>query len=164
MFYMHQNELISFSKTCTEAIWLEAPATTAWTYTYLVLLSKLPSPFFESLSGNLLYRHSLRIMSKVPWSALRVLLAVIVFHILHIIWQKISHVRRAKQWGCRPAFVRSCRLPFGIDTLRRYVSASQNNYLQNDDLAVFEELGRRPTWYQQVLGNWHHVTSDPKNI
>ncbi|GIC86002.1 cytochrome P450 [Aspergillus udagawae] len=36
--------------------------------------------------------------------------------------------------------------------------------LQNDDLVLYEELGRRPTWNQNLLGTWHHVTADPKNI
>lgn len=36
--------------------------------------------------------------------------------------------------------------------------------MQNDDLVLYNELGCRPTWKQNILGNWHHVTADPKNI
>lgn len=44
------------------------------------------------------------------------------------------------------------------------MTAEANFNTQNDDLAIFEELGYRTTWHQQILGNWHHVTVDPKNI
>jgi hypothetical protein len=31
-------------------------------------------------------------------------------------------------------------------------------------LRLYDEIGQRPTWYQYVLGYWHHVTADPKNV
>jgi hypothetical protein len=90
--------------------------------------------------------------------------ALAVSYVLYQVYQNLSHARRARQLGCKPAFVRPTRLPLGIDILRRYITAEANSNTQNDDLAIFEEMGRRTTWYQQILGNWHYVTVDPKNI
>ncbi|KAJ9635627.1 hypothetical protein H2204_005801 [Knufia peltigerae] len=46
----------------------------------------------------------------------------------------------------------------------RYMRSTEAQNQQNDDLVVYDELDQRPTWYQNILGNWHHVTVDPKNV
>ena len=46
----------------------------------------------------------------------------------------------------------------------RYMRSIEEQDQQNDDIVLYDELGQRPTWYQNVLGNWHHVTADPKNV
>jgi hypothetical protein len=66
--------------------------------------------------------------------------------------------------GCKPAFIRPSKLPFGIDILKRYIDTTREQILQNDELLLYQELGLRPTWNQNILGNWHHVTADPKNV
>jgi hypothetical protein len=66
--------------------------------------------------------------------------------------------------GCKPAFVRPSKLPFGIDILKRYIDTTREQILQNDEVVLYEELGRHPTWNQNILGTWHHVTVDPKNV
>ncbi|OOQ84751.1 Cytochrome P450 52A13 [Penicillium brasilianum] len=66
--------------------------------------------------------------------------------------------------GCKPAFIRPSRLPLGIDLVKRYMDTMEEQILQNDDLVLYEELDQRPTWNQNLLGTWHHITSDPKNV
>jgi cytochrome P450 len=44
------------------------------------------------------------------------------------------------------------------------MDVTEEQILQNDDLVLYEELGRRPTWNQNLLGTWHHMTTDPKNV
>ena len=36
--------------------------------------------------------------------------------------------------------------------------------MQNDDFVIYEEIGCRSTWLQNVLGEFYHVTADPENI
>lgn len=93
-----------------------------------------------------------------------VLAAVVVFFSLRWLLVSILHKQRARRLGCKPAFIRTSKLPFGIDILRRYIKATREQILQNDELVLYEELGRHPTWNQNILGNWHHVTADPKNV
>ena len=103
-------------------------------------------------------------MNKILRYAFGTLLSLVVWYVLHAIWARISHSRRARQWGCKPAFIRPYRLPFGMDILKRYIVAANKHELQNDDMLLFQELGLRGTWNQQVFGTWHHVTADPQNI
>ncbi|KAK5215519.1 hypothetical protein LTR96_011283 [Exophiala xenobiotica] len=98
----------------------------------------------------------------INWPA--VVVGLSVAYILRYIWREIDHARRARQLGCKPAFVRPSRLPFGIDTMLRYMRSTEAQNQQNDDLVLYDELGQRPTWYQNILGSWHHVTADPKNV
>ncbi|KAK5061104.1 hypothetical protein LTR84_007646 [Exophiala bonariae] len=98
----------------------------------------------------------------VNWPA--VVVALSVAYVTRYIWLEAQHSRKARRLGCKPAFVRPSRLPFGIDIMLRYVRATEAQDQQNDDLALYDELGRRPTWYQNIMGNWHHYTVDPKNV
>ncbi|PIG86239.1 hypothetical protein AARAC_004696 [Aspergillus arachidicola] len=103
-------------------------------------------------------------MTSSLFSYWPILLSVALAYVLHTIWVNISHRLRARRLGCKPAFVRPSRLPLGIDNLARSFIATRNQVLQNDDVAVYEELGRRPTWVQNVLGSWYHTTTDPENV
>jgi hypothetical protein len=98
-----------------------------------------------------------------PWG-LAIVAALTGVYVLHWIYQYIAHARRARSWGCKPAATRPYRYPFAIDILQRYTKADRENNTQNDDLAIYEEMGCRSSWQQQILGNWHHATNDPKNI
>lgn len=91
-------------------------------------------------------------------------LAVVGVLVLQWILTLILHSHRSRRMGCKPAFVRPSRLPFGIDILKRYADMTRKQILQNDDLVLYEELGRHATWNQNILGTWHHVTVDPKNV
>jgi hypothetical protein len=93
-----------------------------------------------------------------------ILLAFTICVIFKTICVNVSHFVRSRQLGCKPAFTRPSRLPFGIDILKRALDATKDQRLQDDDLKVYEELGQRATWNQNILGSWHHVTSDPNNI
>lgn len=96
------------------------------------------------------------------WPA--ILLALGIAYILRWIGLEVLHAHRARQMGCKPAFVRPSRLPFGIDIMNRYMKSTKEQIQQNDDLVLYDELGQRATWYQNILGNWHYVTTDPKNV
>lgn len=98
------------------------------------------------------------------FSFLTALGVVVLIYVLRWILTSFWHAQRARRMGCKPAFIRPARLPFGIDIAKRYMDTMEEDILQNDDLVLYEELGRRPTWNQNLLGTWHHVTSDPKNI
>ena len=98
---------------------------------------------------------------SIPYTALLITAAVIYF--LHSAYVRISHKLRARRLGCKPAFVRPSRLPLGLDNLKRSLVAANEQVLQNDDVAVYEEIGRS-TWVQNVLGTWYHNTVDPENI
>ncbi|KAE8381353.1 cytochrome P450 [Aspergillus bertholletiae] len=100
--------------------------------------------------------HQLSFSTAIP--------ALVGIYLLRWILTSLLHAQRARRMGCKPAFVRPSRLPFGIDILKRYMDMTRAQILQNDDLVLYEELGRRPTWNQNILGNWHHVTVDPKNV
>lgn len=91
-------------------------------------------------------------------------LAFILVYTAYSLWQNLLHRQRARQYGCKPAYLRPYHLPFGIDIMKRYMDQMEQNNSQADDLVVYQELGARPTWHQNVLGYWHHVTADPKNI
>ena len=54
--------------------------------------------------------------------------------------------------GCKPAFVTPSRLLLGIDILKRYMDTMEEQVLENDDLVLYEELGRWPTWNQNLPG------------
>ncbi|KAJ5090478.1 hypothetical protein N7532_009162 [Penicillium argentinense] len=90
--------------------------------------------------------------------------AIVVIYSLHWVLMSILHNQRARRMGCKPAFIRPSKLPFGIDILKRYIDMMREQILQNDELVLYEELGRHPTWNQNILGTWHHVTADPKNV
>jgi cytochrome P450 len=96
--------------------------------------------------------------------AVAILVASSLLLLTYRTWSAFINQRRAANLGCKAAYVRPYRWPLGLDILKRYIDASNNSVLQNDDLALFEELGCRPTWYQNVLGTWHYYTTDPKNI
>ncbi len=91
-------------------------------------------------------------------------LTLVLIYAGYTLWQDFWHRRRAHQLGCKPAALRPYRWPFAIDILKRYLDQAKQHNSQTDDLVLYEELGARPTWYQNVLGNWHHVTVDPDNI
>lgn len=91
-------------------------------------------------------------------------LTVVIICLIRWLWVSILNSIRARRLGCKAAFVRPYRLPFGIDILKRYIDASREQIVQNDDLVIYNELGCRPTWKQNILGNWHHITADPKNV
>ncbi|KAB8253793.1 cytochrome P450 [Aspergillus pseudonomiae] len=89
---------------------------------------------------------------------------VVVIYAFYWIFTSILHNQRARRMGCKPAFVRPSKLPFGVDILKRYIDAAKDQILQNDELVLYEEMGRHPTWNENLLGHWHHVTADPKNV
>ncbi|KAB8221050.1 cytochrome P450 [Aspergillus novoparasiticus] len=103
-------------------------------------------------------------MIPQQWSFSTVLPAIFGICIFRWILISILHTQRARRMGCKPAFVRKSKLPFGIDILKRYIDTTRQQILQNDEVVLYEELGRHPTWNQNILGTWHHVTVDPKNM
>lgn len=103
-------------------------------------------------------------MYPTPSYGITILATLIAGYILRTIYHRISHARQAQAWGCKPAPVRPYRYPLAIDVLQRYMRAEDEKNTQNDDFALYEEMGRCSTWQQQVLGVWHFVTNDPKNI
>jgi hypothetical protein len=103
-------------------------------------------------------------MGKYKSLLLATILGIAVSFVVHLIGTNISHLLRARRMGCKAAFVRPYRLPLGLDILKRYADVTRDQVLQNDDLLLYEELGNRPTWSQNILGSWHHVTVDPKNV
>ncbi|KAJ4147572.1 hypothetical protein LMH87_002084 [Akanthomyces muscarius] len=104
-------------------------------------------------------------MGNLPSSYVVVLLsAATVVYILNTIWRRASHKILAQRAGCKPAFTRPYRLPLGIDNLARTISSILNNTMQNDDFVIYEEIGCRSTWLQNILGEFYHVTADPENI
>ena len=80
------------------------------------------------------------------------------------LYSKLLHTLRARKLQCKPAFVRPYRLPFGIDIAKRYAQQAERHTSQSDDLLLYEELGSRSTWNQNLMGFWHHMTVDPQNI
>lgn len=90
--------------------------------------------------------------------------AIAAVYILNAIWVRVSIRIQAQRAGCKPAFVRRSRWPLGIDNLTRILTAIKENNLQNDDIAVYEEMGCPSTWVQSILGVWYHTTVDPENI
>jgi len=90
--------------------------------------------------------------------------AVVLIYVVRWVLISLMHGQRARRMGCKPAFVRPSKLPLGIDIVKRYMDTMEEQILQNDDLVLYEELGRRPTWNQNLLGTWHHMTTDPKNV
>lgn len=105
--------------------------------------------------------HTTKYISSYTTAVLGALVAVLALRVLFI---RISHARSAHTRGCKPAPIRPYRYPFAIDILQRSIKAERENNTQNDDWAIYEEMGRRSTWHQQILGNWHYVTNDPMNI
>ncbi|KAK6814149.1 hypothetical protein RU639_010061 [Aspergillus parasiticus] len=103
-------------------------------------------------------------MIPQQWSFSTVLPAIFGICIFRWILISILHTQRAQRMGCKPAFVRRSKLPFGIDILKRYIDTTRQQILQNDEVVLYEELGQHPTWNQNILGTWHHVTVDPKNV
>ncbi|RMZ78908.1 hypothetical protein DV737_g3692, partial [Chaetothyriales sp. CBS 132003] len=101
---------------------------------------------------------------KASSLAYAILIGAAVVYVLYLTWDKISHKIRAQRLGCKPAFVRPSRVPLGIDNLKRSIVAANEQVLQNDDVVVYEEMGGRSTWVQNVLGSWYHNTVDPENI
>lgn len=96
------------------------------------------------------------------WPA--ILVGLSVAYILRSLWLEVLHAGRARQLGCKPAFVRPSRLPLGIDIMLRYMRSTKEQIQQSDDLNLYDELGQRATWHQNILGSWHYVTTDPKNV
>lgn len=82
---------------------------------------------------------------------------------LYSLWLKITHKVAAHRLGCKPAYARPC-LPLGLDNISRAIAAAKEQVLQNDDVAIYEEMGCPATWQQNVLGTWYHTTVDPENI
>jgi cytochrome P450 len=108
----------------------------------------------------------LRVFSQLSLdtSITGVLLIAALCYVVQSALVEISHARRASKLQCKPAYVRPYRWPLALDILKRYIEAINAQVLQNDDLDLYKELGCRPTWYQNILGTWHHFTTDPKNI
>lgn len=90
--------------------------------------------------------------------------AIIVSYGLYSIWAYYYHICQAKKLGCKPVFVRKSQLPLGIDLFLRDKEATNNHVLQNDEVAIYEELGCRATWSQSLLGTTFIITVDPENI
>lgn len=103
-------------------------------------------------------------MTAFQLSYSTVLMALAACYVFRLVWVNVSHFLRARRLGCKPAFVRPNQGPFGIGILQRAVKATREQVLQNDDLMLYDELGQRSTWYQNILGSWHHVTTDPENV
>lgn len=90
--------------------------------------------------------------------------SIISCYVLYAMCTHYYYESRAKRLGCKPAFVRKCQLPLGIDLFLRDKEATDNHILQNDEVAVYKELGCRATWSQSLLGINFIVTVDPENI
>ncbi|KAJ3497087.1 hypothetical protein NLG97_g2163 [Lecanicillium saksenae] len=92
------------------------------------------------------------------------LLAIAGVYLLNLLWVRVSNRILTQRAGCKPAHVRPSRYPLGIDTLTRTITAIKKNDRQNDDVAVYEEMGCPSTWIENILGGWYHTTVDPENI
>lgn len=104
-------------------------------------------------------------MGNLPSTYVGVLLsAATVVYLLGTTWCRVSNRILAQRAGCKPAFTRPYRLPLGIDDLTRSIYSILNNAMQNDDVAIYEEIRCRSTWLQNILGEFYHVTADPENI
>lgn len=84
-------------------------------------------------------------------------------YIVYSLYLSISHKAAARRLGCKPAYARPC-LPLGVDNISRAMTAINEQVLQNDDVAIYEEMGCPSTWLQNILGTWYHTTVDPENI
>ncbi|OAQ64432.1 cytochrome P450 [Pochonia chlamydosporia 170] len=103
-------------------------------------------------------------MEAFPLSYTTILVVVALSYLIYSTSISISHKLRARRLGCKPAYARPGWLFLGIGALRRSIIAAKEQVLQNDEVAVYEELGCRPTWVQNILGGWYHFTADPDNI
>ncbi|KAM3452032.1 hypothetical protein BB8028_0005g06800 [Beauveria bassiana] len=90
--------------------------------------------------------------------------AVIAAYILKVVWRQVSYQSLARRAGCKPPPARPYRLPFALDNIVRTMAAILDHTLQNDEVAVYEEMGCPATWRQNILGVWYHATADPENI
>lgn len=101
-------------------------------------------------------------MEKPFWST--ILGGAVVLYVLWSLSVKLNHRLAARKLGCKPAFVRPSKLPLGIDNVARMFFAIRNKVYQNDDVAVYQEMGCPSTWVQNILGTGYHTTVDPDNI
>ena len=90
--------------------------------------------------------------------------AFILYYVASAALGRRYHARRAKELGCEPAFVRPHKLPFGIDNVKRILKAEKEQLVPTEYQRIYVELGRPHTWSENILGTWHHMTVDPKNI
>ncbi|KAM3566190.1 hypothetical protein ARSEF4850_000858 [Beauveria asiatica] len=90
--------------------------------------------------------------------------AVIAAYILKVAWREASYKSLARRAGCKPPPARAYWLPLAIDNIVRTMAAILDHTLQNDEVAIYEEMGCPATWRQNVLGVWYHATADPENI
>lgn len=103
-------------------------------------------------------------MESSALSYASILFVVAFAYGIYSTWVNISHRLAARRLGCKPAFARRGWLPLGLDTLMRSIIATRDQVLQNDDVAVYEEIGCHATWVQNILGSWYHTTVDPENV
>jgi len=97
-------------------------------------------------------------------AALGLLTALTVYHVVSTFLSGRYHARRARELGCKPPFRRQHRLPFGIDTVKRILDADKKQVVPTEFERIYNELGQHHTWSQNMLGTWHFVTVEPKNI
>lgn len=90
--------------------------------------------------------------------------SIVAVYILQRTWVELSHRRRAKALGCKPAFKRPGWAPLGIDHVYRAISALIKYDYLTDEVAVYNEIGQRTTWRQTNMGAWFHMTCEPENI
>ena len=102
-------------------------------------------------------------MTPTFYLGIGLLTALLLYKIVQNVITSQYHARRAKELGCKPAFPRPYRLPFGIDMLTRITKADREHVLPNEIQAIYNELGVE-TWEQHFLGQKIFATVEPKNI
>ena len=91
------------------------------------------------------------------------LLLLLAFKAVSRFLTERRHARRAAELGCKPAFQRPYKYPFGIDMATRVMKADKLQIVPDEMHQIFLELGKS-TWEMNFLGTMVFVTSDPKNI
>lgn len=103
-------------------------------------------------------------MSHYLNAVLGLLVVSIVYFAISSFLSSRYHARKAQELGCQPAFQRPHRLPLGFDFVQQTIKADREQVVPDFFLNLYKELGRHPTWSQNVLGSFAYVTTDPKNI
>ena len=89
----------------------------------------------------------------------------LIYYTVSSILSSRYHARRATKLGCKPAYQRLYKWPFGIDLARDIMAADKAQTVPTFFVDLFEkELGERATWEQNFLGTPNFGTVDPKNI
>jgi hypothetical protein len=102
-------------------------------------------------------------MNHYVTAGLGLLAVSLTYYIITSFLAARYHARKAREWGCEPAWERKGRLPLGADLTWEVIQADKKNIVPNYFVDLHKRLGKT-TWTQNMLGKYGHVTTDPKNI